>query len=134
MEQPEGCQPGRRATVSLQVSDADTAIALGTGDVPVLATPRALALAEQAAVQAIAPCFDEDRTTVGAKAEIEHTHPSFVGQHVEAEAVLLGVHGRRLEFAVTLRDEERRQLATVRHERVMVDRARFSPPEGSSAR
>jgi fluoroacetyl-CoA thioesterase len=132
MQEVNECTPGRRATVSLEVSDADTALALGSGDVPVLATPRVLALAEQAAMQAIGSSLPEGRTSVGAWAEVEHLLPTPVGERVDAEAVLLGVHGRRLEFSVTVRsgDEE---VAHIRHRRVIVSRARFGQPAGPSS-
>lgn len=125
MQQIEGCQPGRRARASLTVTDTDTAEHMGSGDVPVLASPRVLALAEQAAVRAIEGELPPDHTSVGAKAELEHSRPTFVGGTVTAEAVLLGVHGRRLEFTVTVTDDEGNEIASVRHERVVVPREKF---------
>lgn len=128
MIEVDGCSPGRRATVELTVAEADTALAMGSGDVPVLASPRVLALAEQAAVLAIGSCLPEGKTSVGSWVELEHMRPTPIGGTVVAEAVLLGVHGRRLEFSVTVRepgaaDEE---VAHVRHRRVMVSRSRFA--------
>jgi hypothetical protein len=38
--------PGLRSSVRIVVADTDTAVAMGSGDVPVLGTPRLLALAE----------------------------------------------------------------------------------------
>lgn len=111
--------------MSLAVTDTDTAEHLGTGDVPVLATPRVLALAEQAAVRAIEGCLEADHTSVGAKADIEHSRPTFVGGRVEAEAVLVGVHTRRLEFVITVTDDEGQQVASVRHDRAVVPRSQF---------
>lgn len=126
MEQPTECLPGRRASVNLVVGEDDTALHLGSGDVPVLATPRVLALAEQACVHAIDGVLPDGRTSVGAWAEIEHRAPSFVGEAVAAQAVLLGVHGRRLEFSVSVMAGEE-EVAHVRHHRVIVQRARFTP-------
>jgi fluoroacetyl-CoA thioesterase len=128
------CRPGRRASVVLEVTEADTALAWRCGDVPLLATPRVLALAEQAAVQALEGCLPEDRTSVGAWVELEHLLPGRVGDTVTAEAVLLGVHGRRLEFsiAVTAHGEE---VAHCRHHRILVSRSRFeSSPEATVPR
>jgi predicted thioesterase len=110
--------------VELVVAEADTALAMGSGDVPVLASPRVLALAEQAAVRAIGACLPEDKTTVGAWVELAHRTPTPVGRTVVAEAVLLGVHGRRLEFTISVSDGAE-EIAHVRHRRVIVDRARF---------
>lgn len=126
MEQPRDCAPGRRATVTLTVAPSDTAVAMHSGDVPVLASPRVLALAEQAAVLALGDTLPEGKTSVGAWVELEHLVPSHVGETVEAEAVLLGVHGRRLEFSVTVTSGED-EVAHLRHRRVIVSRSRFQP-------
>jgi fluoroacetyl-CoA thioesterase len=122
----EGCNPGRRATVTLTVGEADTAVAMRSGDVPVLASPRVVALAEEAAVKAIEGTLPEGKTSVGAWTELEHAAPTPVGRTVVAEAVLLGVHGRRLEFSAAIRDGDE-EVAHVRHRRVIVSRARFDP-------
>ena len=116
--------PGRRATVALQVGDEDTAAATGSGDVAVLGTPRVLAIAEQASRQALGDSLGPQHTTVGSWAEVEHIAPSWVGDQVEATAVLLGVHGRRLEFSVTVTSGDR-EVAHVRHKRVVVEREKF---------
>lgn len=125
-DNPE-CRPGRRATVTLDVTEGDTALALGCGDVPVLATPRVLALAEQAAVEALGDCLPEGKTSVGAWVELDHLAPSRIGQTVVAEAVLLGVHGRRLEFSISVTSEGE-EIAHCRHHRVLVSRSRFAEP------
>jgi fluoroacetyl-CoA thioesterase len=116
--------PGATASVSLTVAHADTAPAAGSGDVPVLATPRLLALCEQAAVAAVAPSLEKGATTVGCRVELEHLAPSFPGAVVQATAVLTRVEGSRLTFAVTAR-QGGRVVARGTIERVVVDRARF---------
>lgn len=121
----QNCMPGCRATVELTVGEADTAEAVGSGDVPVLASPRVVGLAEQAAVSAIAGKLEEGHTSVGSLVELEHTAPSRVGETVTAEAVLLGRHGRRLEFTVSVRDASGEEVAHLRHRRIIVDRERF---------
>jgi predicted thioesterase len=123
-EPTAACVPGRRASVELHVRDADTAAALGSGDVPVLGTPRVLAIAEQASLGALGDCLGPELTSVGSWVEIEHTAPSRVGEDVRADAVLLGVHGRRLEFSVTITSGDT-EVAHVRHRRTIVERARF---------
>jgi fluoroacetyl-CoA thioesterase len=127
MIEVDDCSPGRRCEIELTVGEDDTALAMGSGDVKVLASPRVLALAEQAAVKAIVECLPEGKTSVGAWVELEHSKPTKVGQTVVAEAVLLGVHGRRLEFSVSLRevDGDDEEVAHVRHRRVIVSRSRF---------
>src|SRR3954471_22953885 len=115
MELPEFA-PGLSARVELTVTDADTAQSLGSGDVPVLATPRVLALAEAATVAATAPQMPGGLTTVGTRAEIEHRAPTPVGRTVAATATLTKVDGRKLIFDVVVRDGDT-TVADVRVER-----------------
>src|SRR5687767_11979681 len=96
--------PGLSATITLTVAEADTAIALGSGDVPVLATPRIVALVEEATVAAVAPALEPGATTVGTRVELDHHAPTRVGAAVVASATLVSVEGRRLGFDVVLSD------------------------------
>ncbi len=116
--------PGLNATATLVVSDADTALAMGSGDVPVLATPRVVALAEQATVKAVERSLAEGRTTVGSEVQLTHLAPTPVGVEVTAEAVLEAVEGRKLIFRVTVNDS-RGLVAAGYVTRVLVERARF---------
>lgn len=118
------CDPGLQASSTLTVEDRHTATAVGSGDVAVLSTPAVLALAEGACVDAIEREVPPDQTSVGAYAEIDHDHPTALGQSVTADAQLIGHHGRRLEFQVTVREDDR-TVARIRHRRVLVDRAGF---------
>jgi fluoroacetyl-CoA thioesterase len=115
---------GLTARVELTVTDADTAQALGSGDVPVLGTPRVLALVEAATVAATTGKLAAGYTTVGTRVELEHVAPSAVGRTVVAEAQLVEVVGRRLTFDVVVRDGGT-TAAQGRVERVVVDRHRF---------
>jgi fluoroacetyl-CoA thioesterase len=123
MELPEFA-PGMAARVELTVTDADTAQSLGSGDVPVLATPRVLALAEAATVAATARQMPGGVTTVGTRAEIEHRAATPVGRTVFATAKLTKVDGRRLLFEIEVKDGET-VVAEVRVERTLLDRQRF---------
>lgn len=119
-------EPGRTARVSLTVGDADTAIAMGSGSVPALATPRVLALMESAAVAAIAEALDPGQTTVGVSAELSHSAPTPIGGQVEAEAKVTAVDGRQLDFAITVVDQATgSKVAEGRHRRIVVDYERF---------
>ncbi len=117
-------EPGLRAEVTLQVTDADTAIAIRSGDVPVLATPRLLALCEEATVAAIADALEPGRTTVGMRVQLDHVNPTVVGGTVRAEAVLEKVEGPRLTFTVSAHDD-RGLIGVGRVTRVMVGREKF---------
>ena len=116
--------PGIAASVTSTVAAADTAPAWRSGDVPVLATPRLVALCEEATVAAVRPGLEPGETTVGTRIELDHLAPSRPGARVEATAVLETVAGRRLGFAVTAREGDR-LLARGRIERVVVDREEF---------
>ncbi|MBT8202531.1 MAG: thioesterase [Acidimicrobiia bacterium] len=118
-------QPGLTAEIALVVGDADTAIAFGSGDVPVLATPRLIALCEEATVAAIAGQLPDGTTTVGTRVEADHTRASFAGDSVTARATLVDADGRRLQFTVTVGDREGTPVAVARIWRVVVERDRF---------
>lgn len=125
---PGGVVVGLRATVTAEVTDADTAEALGSGDVPVLGTPRMLALAEAATVAAVAPHLDAGQTTVGTAVSLEHHRPSLVGTPVEVQAELTEIAGRRLVFmfiAYGPGEGDDAVLGAGTVERVLVDKDRF---------
>jgi predicted thioesterase len=117
-------EPGLAASFAYVVTDADTALAVGSGDVAVLATPRVLALAERATCLAAADHIAPDMTTVGIRVELEHILPTAVGRTVVVEAVLESVDGRRLTFGVRVSDEER-PVAYGSVSRNLVTRERF---------
>jgi predicted thioesterase len=96
--------PGRRGRASLVVGAQDTAVALGSGDVEVLATPRLISLCEEATVQAVAGALGPGLTSVGVRVKFDHLAPVRVGSEVTAEAVLEKIEGRRLIFTVTATD------------------------------
>lgn len=125
---------GLRASVRIVVSDDDTAIEAGSGDMPVLATPRLLALAEAACVGAVGDYLAPGTTSVGTRAALEHRRPSPLGADVEIEAELTAVDGRRLAFSFIARHvppggadgaDEDLTVGAGTLERVVVDRAKF---------
>jgi fluoroacetyl-CoA thioesterase len=123
-----GLAAGLRATVRATVAEADTASAMGSGDVPVLATPRLLALAEAAAFAAVAPHLADGFTTVGTSVSLEHRRASSLGAEILVEAELTEVDGSRLVFGFIARvdsAEEDVVLGAGTAERVIVDRSRF---------
>jgi fluoroacetyl-CoA thioesterase len=130
-----GIAAGQRASVSHLVAEADTAIQAGSGDVPVLATPRLLALAEAATVAAISPYLPAGMTSVGTSVTLEHRRASPVGAGLVVEAELTEVDGRRLLFDFIARETgppgaadghgEERVVGAGTVERVLVDRDAF---------
>jgi len=117
-------EPGLRGSADMVVRDADTATAAGSGDVPVLSTPRLVALLEAAALDALRGELEAGSTTVGTGIEIDHVAPTPVGWEVHAEARLAGINGRHLRFEVRAWDV-RGDVASGVHHRAVVDRARF---------
>lgn len=106
------------------VGEADTAIAMRSGDVPVLATPRVVALVEEAACDAAAGNLAAGTTTVGMRVQLDHLRPTGLGAEVTAEAVLERVEGRRLVFTVSVSDP-RGLVAAGKVTRVLVELDRF---------
>jgi fluoroacetyl-CoA thioesterase len=117
-------EPGLSAEVVLVVTDADTATALRSGEVPVLGTPRVVALCEEASVAALVGNLEKGSTTVGHTVQLDHVAPTRVGTEVRAEATLLKVNGRRLTFSVAVTDA-RGLVAAGKITRVVVDADRF---------
>jgi predicted thioesterase len=117
-------EPGLAAQVAMIVTDADTAEALRSGEVPVLATPRVISLAEEATVQALSGCLDRNETSVGMRIQLDHLAPSAIGSRVTADATLEKVEGRRLTFTVSISDD-RGLIAAGKVTRVVVDRDKF---------
>ena len=116
--------PGLRGRAAHTVTDADTAIALRSGEVPTLGTPRLVALLEEATVAALAGELSEGETSVGMRIHIDHLSPSGPGAGVMAEAVLEAVEGRRLTFGATAMVGET-VVATASIVRVVVATERF---------
>ena len=113
----------RSASVTHTVGDADTAAALGSGDLPVLATPRALAWLEAATCAALD--LDDSRTSVGTRVEVEHIAASPVGATITATADLVHEDGRLLRFRVAAHDGHGTLVAHGEVRRMVVDRTRF---------
>jgi predicted thioesterase len=120
--EPVAFQPSTSA-VTHTVTDDDTAIALGSGDVPVLATPRLVAWCEEATCAALD--LDEATTSVGTRIELEHLAASAVGAVVTATATLISRDGRMVRFQVVAHDDNGTVLASGEVRRVVVDRERF---------
>lgn len=117
--------PGIRNTLRLRVTDADTALFMGSGELPVLATPALARLMEECAQKSVAPYLPEGATTVGTKLELLHTSADPVGVEVECESELTEADSRRLSFRITARDGAG-EVATCLHERFIVDKKRFT--------
>ena len=117
-----------RATLEFTVTDDDTAEAVGSGDLPVLGTPRLLAWAEAATCAAVASTLEEGQTSVGTRIQLEHVAASPVGATVSVTASVVHTDGRLLRFEVVAEHAVGQDTKVVGHgevTRVVVDRERF---------
>jgi predicted thioesterase len=116
---------GHRGEVRSTVTGADTAVALGSGSLPVLATPRLLAWCEAATCRALEGRLPPGSSSVGTTVHLEHLAASEVGAQVTAVALVVSVEGRRIGFDVEATDAGGTVVARGTVERVVVDDARF---------
>lgn len=116
---------GATASVPHQVTDADLARTLGTGEVPVLASSRLLTWAEGATCAAIDAYLDEAQTSVGTRLELQHDQPSPLDATVLVRAELTRVDGRLLVFEVLAEHDDGQVVGRGSVSRVVVDRERF---------
>jgi len=121
---PVGIEIGVRGMATLVVTEADTAIAFRSGSVPVLATPRIIALCEEAACAALVGRLPEGHTSVGMRVQMDHLQPTAIGGIVNAEAILEKTEGRRLTFTVSASDTKG-LVAAGKVTRVLVEVERF---------
>ena len=119
---------GRVGTASVTVSPDGTAIAAGSGDLPVLATPRLVALLEEAACSALADVLPSGTTSVGTHIDVRHRAPSPLGVQVTATARITAVSGTRVSFEVSathVLDGTVAEVGRGTHARAVVDREAF---------
>ena len=110
------------------MTPAATAIAAGSGDLPVLATPRMIALMEEAACTLLASDLPDEATSVGTRVDVRHSVPSPLGARVTARATVVGVDGARITFDVTAWHgpvDSRVEIGRGTHVRAVVDREAF---------
>lgn len=112
---------GRR---TIEVTDEVTAAAVGSGTLPVFATPAMIALIEATASGSVAPFLEEGTSTVGTRLDVAHTAATPVGMEVTCTTELVEVDRRRLVFRVAVTDAKG-EVGSGTHERFVVDDARF---------
>ena len=92
---------------------------------PVLATPVMIMMMENAALNAIKPYLDASESAVGTRVDVTHLAATPVGRTVNANAEVTKVDGKRIEFRIEASDGMER-IGTGRHERMVIDLAKFS--------
>ncbi len=117
-------ETGLTYTATTKVTQEKSALAMGSGNLMVFATPALVALMENAAMMAVASLLPEGSTTVGGAISIQHTRPSGMGQEVSATARLVAVDGRKLSFELVAHDSSG-VIGEGTHVRFIVDAERF---------
>lgn len=117
-------QVGTKGSSRVTVDEKNTAEAMGSGDLPVFATPAMAALMEKAAAESVAPYLEPGYTSVGTMIQIEHVSATPKGCAVRCESELVGVEGRKLRFTLAAYDGAG-LIGRGTHERAIVERAKF---------
>ena len=115
---------GLKGLAETLVTEENTAAAMGSGLLPVFATPAMLALMEQAAASSVQPLLPEGQGTVGTRLEGSPLAATPIGLTVRAESELIAVDRRKLRFAVRAWAGDE-LIGEGEHERFVIDNARF---------
>lgn len=117
---------GLTHTSVMTVKESDTAVAMGSGDLEVCATPAMMALMENAAMLAVAAELPVGFTTVGAHIESSHLKPTKPGIKIEATATLVKAEGKKLSFDIEARESENGSvIGRGTHLRFIVNKEKF---------
>jgi len=120
---------GKTATATVTVDLGNTANTIGSGSLPVYATPAMIALMEKAACNCLEDGLDKGETSVGTKINAEHIAASPIGTTITAEAKIEKIFGRRIEFTVTAYanngNETAKKIGTGTHTRAVIDEEKF---------
>ena len=114
------------------VNSTNTAIAAGSGTLPVLGTPFLVALMEKATCNAIADFLEDGETTVGRSINVAHTKASGIGSVVTANAVISACNGRKITFDVSAKDNSGDTVGSGKIERFVVLEDRFMEKVGGN--
>ena len=106
------------------VTEAVTAERVGSGMLPVYATPCMIALMEQTCAESVQPFVGEGEGTVGTSIDIKHVKATPVGMKVRCESILKEVNGKKLVFEVQVYDEKG-LIGTGTHKRAVIDNQKF---------
>lgn len=120
----ENLTTGIEGRQSIIVEKSHTAVAFGSGDLEVFATPSMIALMEQTAMKSVSAHLDEGNTTVGTEVNIKHLKASPIGCNVTCSSQLIKVNGKELVFEVKAYDDKG-EIGSGTHTRYIVDKQRF---------
>ena len=117
-------EKGIKNTKTITVTPDKTAEAMGSGTLPVFATPAMVALMENTAAESVEALLPEGSTSVGTLINVKHLSADPVGAEVTCESELTEIDGRKLTFEIKVFDREG-VVGEAYHERFVIDRARF---------
>ena len=115
---------GLKGLAETLVIEENTAAAMGSGLLPVFATPAMLALMEKAAADSVQPYLPEGQGTVGTRLEVSHLAATPIGLSVRAESELIAIDRRKLRFSVRAWAGDE-LIGEGENERFIIDNARF---------
>ncbi len=115
---------GIKGEKTVEVTESNTAEALGSGTLKVFATPAMIALIEATASESVAPLLEEGSSTVGTHLDVAHSSATPVGMSATCVTELVEVDRRRLVFSVRVTDAKG-EIGSGTHERFVVDNAKF---------
>lgn len=116
---------GVKGSQSETVTEARTAQAVGSGSLPVYATPAMAALMEKTCLDSVASALEQGWTTVGISLSLRHLSATPVGMRVRCESELTEIDRRRLVFSVKAFDEAG-LIGEGTHERFIVEAEAFT--------
>ncbi|MCI7270360.1 MAG: thioesterase family protein [Prevotella sp.] len=117
-------QIGKKFTSTMIVEEKHLACNVGSGDLPVFATPMMMALMENAAMLCVADELENGSSTVGGQISSSHIKPTGLGKTVTATAELISAEGRKLKFKVSASDEGG-LIGEGEHLRFIIDKEKF---------
>lgn len=117
-------QIGKKYTSTMIVEEKHLACNVGSGDLPVFATPMMMALMENAAMLCVADELENGSSTVGGQISSSHLKPTGLGKTVTATAELISAEGRKLRFKVSASDEGG-LIGEGEHLRFIIDKEKF---------
>jgi predicted thioesterase len=115
---------GLTGTASMLVTEERLAPVVGSGHVPVFASPMLVAVMEAAAVNCLAGHLPADYQSLGVHLDVTHSSPTPIGLTVMATAIIKSIEGRKIVFDISATDGVDR-VGSGAHTRIIVDTARF---------
>ena len=113
-----------QGTAETIVNDSNTAISMGSGSLPVFATPAMIALMEAAACNAIESTLSADETSVGISIHADHIAASSIGDSIKAVASISEKDGRIITFTIECFAGDLK-IGSCIHKRCVVNKEKF---------